>query len=75
MGREEVFEGHELLRGFAIDRKLLAEADYEPVGFKQEGRNDRAGTRRLKMTQRMYRDRSEAWIAEILSEQAGWRSW
>jgi hypothetical protein len=53
MGREEAFEGREVLRRFAIDRKLLAEADHEPVGFKQGGRNDRAGTRRLKMTQRM----------------------
>jgi hypothetical protein len=41
MGPEELLCSHEVLRVLAIDRKLLAEAHYGPVDFKEEGRNDR----------------------------------
>ncbi len=34
-GPEEIFGSREVLRALAIDRKLLAEADYGPVDFER----------------------------------------
>jgi hypothetical protein len=43
VGPEEVFGSHEVLRVFAIERELLAEAHYGPVDFKQNRHTGAAG--------------------------------